>query len=259
VVVPGKHTVIYDFLYISSSVLITVPPDSAWESPPHWHQINEACECITVAARPDHLGPRVLLKLSRIPQIVDTRYLGKYNPICPLREIKVYSRACVAWKPYSEVKYGNQGHTTEVAIRTEDPAIARRMYCNLAGVSLDSSVYPVLGDTPALVRWLWQLARPCLWLQRGVEAVLLELQLSVILHANDFWLVRWTPQIGWLWWWRLRNGPPRWVPDLERSISNMNSAAILVVFAFIGRKTLGMRASYEEYDGQLAQGKEYTS
>jgi hypothetical protein len=89
--------------------------------------------------------------------------------------------------------------------------------------------------------------------------MLMEFQFSVILHANDFWLVRWTPRIGWLWRWRIWNGPPRWVPDLKRSISCMVSAALLIVFALIGRKILGMRASYEEYGepaSDLASGED---
>jgi len=153
----------------------------------------------------------------------------------------------VFWKPYAEKKHGFQGHPTEIRLRTVDPACGQTLYRNLAGVTLDASIYPRLQSTPVPVRWLWRSLSVIPPLQRRFGAFLLELQKSAILRANDFWVVRWTPRIGWLWWWKVWDGPPRWVPSLERSISDGISAGILIVFAFIAVRMLGMKTDYPEY------------
>lgn len=213
----------------ANQVKITIPKDSGWRFPYHWHSSKTHRGCHRVTCVKGHL------------QIyAATPFGGTAGTVCPAgSDFTLKHGDHHAWGPYNTKE--------ELVVLLEiDNAV---LYRNMCSAILDVDHFPYLSSTPLWIRLLHKSLYLSPNIQRWVLSVMLWVQLQMMCCTHDFWQSHGKINAPYLWEmlhpFELR--PPDWTTRTMWWSQNAISKGVQHACYWIGRLLLGLKGEYPEY------------
>lgn len=223
--------VTFEFLD-STHVKITVPANSGWWFPIHWHTRSPgSCKQIT------SLRGSLQVNLARPYAISDSSFrlspgspfhftLGDHNDFGPIRKDE------------------------ELVVVLEAEPSQTILLRNICGVALDAQLYPFLASTPYWIRIPYAVLSYSPWAQQYLTAKLLWVQTQMMQSAHNFYAYhgRINAPYAWSlahpWHWEMA---PQWTYNIMWWSCTPISKLVQNTCYWVGRLLLGMQAEYAEY------------
>lgn len=216
-VLSKKDVVVFDFKLAQPNIFIEIPQESTWYSVSHAHNTREMCVSFeTVTGRwrfasSDYAHPG-----------------AKWGPQLPKY-----------W-----IVFGREPSSDPATAKLLGSERTRQFYHIICSSVEDAELYFSLCSTHVWVQVLYRLASRIPSLKEWMIYKLLWIQLRTTFYEYDL-----LEDHGTCWF--LRNfywmNAPVWVKEFERWSQFAISGVVLRLNHWVGTKTLGMRASYEEY------------
>ncbi|KAF1961616.1 hypothetical protein CC80DRAFT_462929 [Byssothecium circinans] len=226
---PPVHFDILDATHIK----ITVPANSGWKAPLHWHT-DDSVACNRITALKDQLvvtskGPPGKGSGSEAfgPGSSHTFTPGDHHNFRPLNEDK----ECVAV--------------------LEAGASQSALMRNVCGATLDADLYPTLASTPYWIQLLYIMLGFSPRARNYMVAKLLWVQIQMMRSTHDFYVEYGCINAPYLWWlahpWHWDGREPRWTYEIMWWSYYPIAMLVQGLCYWMGRLVLGMKAEYEEY------------
>lgn len=236
---PEPNEVTFEFPR-GPGIVITVPKNSNWRMPLHWHYHK-------LDARSIHcLSGRLHVEVT--------------NDSLPLRSIVVKIRPCeshdfhlgqlTSWRK-DAAREGEDSDSELVIILMDANETLHR---NICSATLDRDIFPFLTSTPLIIQLLFCLAR-LIKLQHPFLQAALWIQLQMIYYAHDmhishgdidifpawFYITLLVPRCTRVW------KPPPWMQRFRRWSERWISWVVMGSCSWLGKTVLGMQAEYQAY------------
>jgi hypothetical protein len=216
-------------LVAENCLKITIPTDSSYRFPYHWHLQNHGCHRITI--------------LQGILQLYTaTPYSGTGISLIPAGNTRnLRDGDHHTWGPAQ----CSSSVDLVVLVEVDNPDL----YRNIFSATLDASLFPHLASTPFWVQILYRMLSSSPNSQDWLISTLLWVQLQMMYCAHDFWELHGKIDAPG-WWLRLHpvtNRAPNWTHTIKWWSYTPISKAVHIACYWMGRLFLGMKGEYAEY------------
>jgi len=227
---PEPDSVTFDFSQ-PDYIHVTVPPDSTWSMPLHWHHNHDSRHCASVRCTGGSLHVFTAKRTGGSSDLLGSTGTQQRFEASQLN----------AWGRDGDGK----AHPALLSVDLEAPATLHRNVCSAV---LDHELFPRLASTPPWVRGLFALLAPLPAAQERLLACLLWVQLRTMFYTHGFHL--YCGRISISWWWMAQpfgGTVPQWAKNFEWRSQEIMSIIVLASCYWVGTLLLGMKAEYRQY------------
>ena len=250
---PFPDAVTFTFLVPSPSspvtsrnaIRITIPPDSKWRMPLHWHPSEHYSDTVS------NFGCEQINWISGFIVI----YVGSRNGSNYHKAGQGGMKTKIS--PDDQVGWGrdrSRENGAEFPLEAELVA-SHALWRNMCGAIRDRAIFPRLASTPWWLKVLFAIlaALAPSWRERLLD-LMLWIQLQAIFVAHDTYLYHGRIPFTWPWlmtWSR----PPDWAKSWQAKSFYVIAWVVMAVIYWAGTLLLGMKGEYVEYTPGKDRGK----